>query len=107
MPKSPLQRAEWKILGMAISDAKVRAARGELMAGYTCLVAGLRRMEEFVTGGEAWAGALLDAYRREAHTFRETHPVADPPEPEESAAAAPDEAPEAVPAQTRLPSRRD
>src|SRR3954452_8282736 len=89
MPKSPLQRAEWKILGMAISDARLRAARGELKAGYACLVAGLRRMEEFVTGGEPWAGRLLDAYRTETRRYEESYPAAgsetaaDPHRPEE------------------------
>jgi len=80
MAKSPLQRAEWKILGMAISDARLRATRGQVAAGYACLVAGLRRMEEFVTGCEPWANALLDAYRRETRNYQQTYPV--PAEPE-------------------------
>lgn len=82
MPKSPLQRAEWKILGLAISDARVRATRGQVAAGYACLIAGLRRMEEFVTGGEPWADAILEAYRREASRYRQNYPVPAEPDPD-------------------------
>jgi hypothetical protein len=67
--KPPLQRAEWKIFGMAVHDAKDRAARGDRRGGYACILAGLQRMEEFVTGGDAWANDLLQAYRRAAKTY--------------------------------------
>jgi hypothetical protein len=77
MSEPPLEKAEWKILGIAVSDAKLRAARGDLMAGYECLMAGLRRMEEFVTGGDAWARDLLQAYRQEADKYKDTYPVSD------------------------------
>jgi hypothetical protein len=92
--RSPLRNAERKILGMAVSDARLRAARGELSAGCACLLAGLRRMEEFVTGGEPWARSLLEAYRKELHQYKETYRA-----PAETAAAeaadVPPEAPEA------------
>ena len=79
MSEPPLEKVEWKILGIAVSDAKLRAARGELMAGYECLMAGLRRMEEFVTGGDTWAKDLLQAYRKEAQKYQETYRVDDKP----------------------------
>lgn len=69
MPDDPFKRAEWKIFGLAVSDATIRAAAGQVSAGYQCLLSGLRRMEEFVTGGEPWAEELLVAYRQAAHTY--------------------------------------
>ncbi len=70
MGNSPLEDAEWKILGLAVRDARVLKARGQVLAGFRCLLAGLRRAEESVTGGEAWAECLLDAYRRETDRYR-------------------------------------
>jgi len=73
MPEPPLKKVEWKIFGLARSDASLRAAAGQLSAGYQCLVCGLRRMEEFVTGGDAWAEELLKAYRDAAHSYQRDH----------------------------------
>jgi hypothetical protein len=78
MPKSPWQLAEWNIFKMARNDAKEHAERGERAAGYACLLAGLQRMEEFVTGGEAWADELLKAYRSEATQFQQAPGTAAP-----------------------------
>jgi hypothetical protein len=69
----PLKHAEWKIFGLALSDATMRAAAGQVGAGYRCLVAGLRRMEEFATGGERWADEILTAYRDAAKTYQQEH----------------------------------
>lgn len=80
MPDSPLKNAEWKIFGLAVSDARIRAAAGQIGAGYQCLVAGLRRMEEFCTGGDAWADELLTAYRQAARTYRADHSYRPPDE---------------------------
>lgn len=68
--RTPLEHAEWKILGIAVTDARLRAARGEVAAGYRCLLMGLCRMEEAVSGGDAWAGELLNAYRGAAESYR-------------------------------------
>jgi hypothetical protein len=69
MARSPLERAEWRIFGMAVSDARSRAARGDLKAAYACLLFGLHRMEETLTGGDEWAGELLEAYRGAAESY--------------------------------------
>ena len=69
MEKSPFEQAERSVFQMAVSDAERLAKRGDRPAAYACLLAGLRRMEEFVTGGEGWAKDLQRAYEGVAQSY--------------------------------------
>ena len=54
---------------MAVSEARERASHGDLGAACACLLFGLHRMEELLTGGDAWAEDLLDAYQDAAKSY--------------------------------------
>ena len=72
MDKDPLEEAEWSIFGLAIRDARVLKARGQVRAGFRVLLTGLRRAQDAATGGEAWAESLLTAYKQETDAYRAT-----------------------------------
>jgi hypothetical protein len=72
MEKDPFEEAEWSIFGLAIRDARVLKARGQVRAGFRVLLTGLRRAQDAATGGEAWAESLLTAYKQETDAYRAT-----------------------------------
>ena len=70
MEKDPFEEAEWSIFGLAIRDARVLKARGQVRAGFRVLLSGLRRAQDAATGGEEWAESLLAAYKQETDAYR-------------------------------------
>jgi len=70
------ERAEQRILCLAIQDAVRLAGEGEVSGGYRCLMAGLARVQEYVVAGERWAEEIVRDYRNALGTFEEL--VSDP-----------------------------
>lgn len=66
-----LERAEQKILCLAIQDAVRLAAEGEISSGYRCLMAGLDRAKEYASTGEPWAEGIAGEYERAIRCFEE------------------------------------
>jgi hypothetical protein len=58
-----LEKAEAKLLCRAINDAVRLASRGDVAAGYDCLLAGLQRAGESLAAGEPGATELVNSYR--------------------------------------------
>src|SRR5437870_202455 len=63
MTTGAFEEVEYRLLCRAVTDACRLLAGGDLAAGYRCLRAGLDRARELAEAGEAWAFALVAAYR--------------------------------------------
>jgi hypothetical protein len=66
---------EWRLLDTLVSKAGELARAGEARAGYTSLLAGLRRVEATDTADAPWAAGLAVCYREAAREFAERYEV--------------------------------
>jgi len=58
-----LERAEYRLFCLAVTDAVRLAMSGRVEAGYECLRAGLENAQELAESGEEWARGLVEDYQ--------------------------------------------
>lgn len=69
MGEKTLERAEYRIFCLAVTDAVRLAMAGQIEAGHACLAAGLEHARELAEGGTDWAGGLEEDYRIALHHY--------------------------------------